>query len=267
MGIFRRRAKEPPADADLLAADQGLDDTAEQTAGDDEPDHDMEGTVSRVRGPFDREEVGSDDGYIDLGSLWVPEVDGMQLRLEVDKTGQQIMSVQLVLDDSVVQLQAYAAPRTVGVWQQLRTETRQNVLAQGGTVDVTDGPFGKQLEAKLPNGARMRVLGIDGPRWFLRAVLSGAAATDGPGAAAILDVVGKVVVVRGSEAMPPRELLPLRVPVSRDASSAGADDEAAENPQPTGGDSSAVATSRSGKQRKAEDLKPFERGPEITEVR
>ncbi len=191
----------------------------------------------------------------------------MQLRLEVDKTGQQVMGVQLVLDDSVVQLQAFAAPRTLGVWEQLRTEISQSVLAQGGVVDVSDGPFGKQLEAKLPNGTRMRFLGIDGPRWFLRAVLSGAAATDGPGAAAILDVVRKVVVVRGSEAMAPRELLPLRVPVARDAGSDGADDGAVESTQPTDGDSSAAATSRSSKQRKAEDLKPFERGPEITEVR
>ncbi len=246
MGIFRRRAKEPPADADLLAADDDLDDAAaEQTAGDDDPSE-MEGTLSRLHGPFDRDEVDDSDGYIDLGGLWVPEVDGMQLRLEVDKTGQQVMGVQLVL---------------------LRTEISQSVLAQGGAVDVSDGPFGKQLEARLPNGTRMRFLGIDGPRWFLRAVLSGAAATDGPGAAGILDVVRKVVVVRGSEAMAPRELLPLRVPVARDAGSDGADDGAAESTQPTEGDSSAVATSRSGKQRKAEDLKPFERGPEITEVR
>jgi hypothetical protein len=52
------------------------------------------------------------------------------------------------------------------------------------------------------------------------------------------------VVVRGEAAMAPRELLPLRLPeqVAQEAADA----------EPGGS---------------ADDLKPFERGPEITEVR
>jgi len=53
---------------------------------------------------------------------------------------------------------------------------------------------------------------VDGPRWFLRGVISGAAATDPEAAAQIEELFRSVVVVRGSAPMPPRDLIPLRVP-------------------------------------------------------
>jgi hypothetical protein len=89
-------------------------------------------------------------------------------------------------------------------------------------------------------------MGVDGPRWFLRAVISGPAATDAELAAPLVDIVRSVVVVRDDEARPPREALPLRVPE-------------ATAPEPQGEPSQP--------QRSADDLRPFERGPEITEVR
>jgi hypothetical protein len=64
-----------------------------------------------------------------------------------------------------------------------------------------------------------------------------------------MSVVRQTVVVRGDAAMAPRELLPLRLP--QDLTDAiEAQDAEAEGPQ-----------------RSADDLNPFERGPEITEVR
>jgi hypothetical protein len=229
--------------------DDGSDDDGSDDDGSDDDEHEMEWSHSRVRGPFDHDEVDSDEGYLDLGGLWVPAVDGMQLRLEVDEASQAILGAQVVLGASVIQLQAYAAPRTMGVWREIRTEIGQGVLAQGGTVQVTDGPFGKQLTATLKGGVSMRFLGVDGPRWFLRGVLSGPAATDDAAAERLVEVMRKVVVVRGSEAMAPRELLPMRLPdLPADA----------DNPS---------ATDADGPTRTAADLKPFERGPEITEVR
>ena len=84
-------------------------------------------------------------------------------------------------------------------------------------------------------------VGVDGPRWFLRAVVSGRAAIDEAAAEELLEVLRDVVVVRGVEPMAPRELLPLRLPQD-----ARAEDGATEPDD--------------------EDLGPFERGPEITEV-
>jgi hypothetical protein len=62
-----------------------------------------------------------------------------------------------------------------------------------------------------------------------------------PEAGEVLEsVVRELVVVRGAEAMAPRELLPLRLP----------DSVAPPEPEAPG-----------------DELRPFERGPEITEVR
>ncbi|MGV1030077.1 MAG: DUF3710 domain-containing protein, partial [Dermatophilaceae bacterium] len=181
---------------------------------------------------------------LDLGALWVPAVDGMQLSLEMDEATKVVSSVQLTLDGSVAQLQAFAAPRTGLLWPEIRTEIALSVTAQGGSAQIVDGPLGRELAAALPRqGPNVRFLGVDGPRWFLRAVISGPAATDDAAAARLVDVVRGTVVVRGSEAMAPRELLPLRVPAAVQHSAAQA--------QPHGDG----------------DLKPFERGPEITEVR
>jgi hypothetical protein len=148
-----------------------------------------------------------------------------------------------------VQLQAFAAPRSEGIWDEIRAEIAAGVTRQGGTADEVPGSFGRELIARIPVRSSdgraghqpARFAGVDGPRWFLRAVFHGAAVHD-PDAAAVLEgVVRDVVVVRGAEAMAPRELLALRLP------------EAAvqEAPAPEGRD----------------PLEPFERGPEITEIR
>jgi|SRR5471030_300805 len=94
-----------------------------------------------------------------------------------------------------------------------------------------------------------RFVGVDGPRWFLRAVLSGRAAIDEDAASALLDVVRSTVVVRGDEAMAPRELLALKLPDQSEPSGQELDDE----------EPATVAPSLA-------DLNPFERGPEITEI-
>jgi hypothetical protein len=57
-----------------------------------------------------------------------------------------------------------------------------------------------------------RFLGVDGPRWFLRAMITGPAAADPEAAAVLEDVFRDIIVVRGHEPMPVREQLPLALP-------------------------------------------------------
>jgi hypothetical protein len=57
-----------------------------------------------------------------------------------------------------------------------------------------------------------RFLGVDGPRWFLRGMLTGPAAEDPEQAAALVDAFRSVVVVRGTQPMPVRDQLPLTLP-------------------------------------------------------
>jgi hypothetical protein len=231
--------------------------------GTDEPEE----RYNRTRGPFDAAEVEDDDSVarIDLGSLLVPPVEGMQLRLELDPEQQSVTSAHALLGGSGVQLQVFAAPRTMGVWPDIRSEIADSVRTQGGTADVVDGPLGRELVAAIPSqGADgrpvhtpVRFLGVDGPRWFLRAVISGPAATDERQAEPLVELVRSVVVVRDDEARPPREALPLRVPTVPEESA-----DAESTPDPGEVLEDAAAT-----QRRADDLRPFERGPEITEVR
>ena len=75
-------------------------------------------------------------------------------------------------------------------------------------------------------------VGVDGPLWFLRAVLGGRAAFVEDSASALLEVVRSTVVVRGDEAMAPRELLTLKLPDQTDsaAQDAGGEERAMASP-------------------------------------
>jgi hypothetical protein len=95
-------------------------------------------------------------------------------------------------------------------------------------------------------------VGIDGPRWFLRAVFLGRAAVDPDPTDALHQLVRQTIVVRGADAMPPRDPLPLTLPADAVAADEAEPDEADDvEDEPEG----------------FADLDPFERGPEITETR
>jgi len=258
VGIFRRGNKDTSAERNpVVPVSSGTEDDARATA----PSHPA---VSRSRGPFDRSEVEGLDGRLDLGALWLTGVPGMELRLEVEEASQSLVGVTAVLGESAVQLQAFAAPRSEGVWDDIRTEIAASITSQGGTADKTHGPLGAELLARMPGQdpdgrtvfSPARFLGVDGPRWFLRAVLSGRAAIDEEAASALLDVIRATVVVRGDEAMAPRELLPLKLPDQAEPDGQG---DLAGSEGPDGADHEAATPA-------LDDFKPFERGPEITEI-
>lgn len=243
MGLFRRRGSAAEAEAEGLPDDLDLvDDTA-----DDEDDAPV--LSDRSDGPWDVSERPDREGYVDLGGLRLQGREGMELRLELDESTGAVSSATVQLGNSAVQLQAFAAPRSEGIWDEIRDEIQDGIARQGGHADEVPGPFGRELIARIParspdgrtGHTAARFVGVDGPRWFLRAVFSGEA-VHRPEAAEVLEaVVRDLVVVRGAEAMAPRELLPLRLP------------DAVEQQAPP--------------ENAREELNPFERGPEITEVR
>ena len=109
-----------------------------------------------------------------------------------------------------------------------------------------------RLPAVTPDGKRgeriARFVGVDGPRWFLRGVISGAAVLgDEAAAASVEEVFRDVVVDRGDDPRTPRELLPMTLPADLTISE---DDAEAEEPQED-----------------HQELRPMpRRGPEITEI-
>jgi len=171
------------------------------------------------RGPLDDQEAGSVKPSIDLGSLRVEPRRGMQMRLEVEKSSSRVVAVTFEYAGSTIQVQPFAAPRSSGLWLGIREQIAQQIRSQGGEVTAGDGEFGPELVAMVPvqspegfSNRTVRFIGIDGPRWFLRGVIGGPAATDLVAAEAIHEIFRSLVVVRGATPMPPRDLLPLRVP-------------------------------------------------------
>jgi len=170
-------------------------------------------------GPLDDSEAGSVKPAVDLGSIRIEPKRGMQLRLEVEKTSQRVIAVTLEYDSSTLQIQPFAAPRSSGLWHGIRSQIMEQIVKQGGTATEQEGPFGPEVSAVVPVQAggsfgtrKVRFVGVDGPRWFLRGVIGGKAATDPEAAEVVHKMFRSVVVVRGSTPMPPRDLLPLTVP-------------------------------------------------------
>ena len=179
-------------------------------------------TDRETAGPFDEAEANPVRPYIDLGGIKILPREGLNLRLEVEEQTKRIVAVGLDYAESTLQVQPFAAPRSSGLWEETREQIRQQVKQQGGRVEEREGPLGPELLAEVPvmagaDGAAKRLarfVGVDGPRWFLRGVVGGAATSDVDAAAAVEDLFRSIVVVRGSSPMPPRDLIPLRMPSS-----------------------------------------------------
>ncbi|MFG2193241.1 DUF3710 domain-containing protein [Streptomyces sp. NPDC048639] len=262
--MFGRRRKER-ADTESVA---GAADRPADGVGPDEfePDDAAQDTgehrrvslppAPRPEGPWDISEAHNPgEGRVDLGGILVPGVEGMELRVEV--AGDSIVAATVVLKDSAVQLQAFAAPKREGIWSEVRGEIAGGITQQGGVVDEVEGPLGWELRAQVPvqlpdgtNGVQLvRFIGIDGPRWFLRGVISGQGAVQ-PQAAGVLEQIFKdTVVVRGEGPMAPRDPIVLKLPEDAQMVPEGVQQDQAEGSRFAGG------------------VDRLQRGPEISEVR
>ncbi|MDO5619362.1 DUF3710 domain-containing protein [Kocuria sp.] len=221
----------------------------------------------RAKGPLDVTEIESRDGYVDLGSILIKVPQGVGLRLEVDEKTKRPRAVNLDVAGSTAQIQAFAAPKTSGLWDEIRADLKTSLEGNKGAPEAVEGTFGTELRARFPaktsdgtTGYRpARFVGIDGPRWFLRTVISGAAAIDPEASKTFDELIRSVVVVRGKDPMPPRDLLPLNIPEGAQRAPA-----ARAKVAQTG---TAAAAGRTQRAQQAAQAQPPERGPEIAEIR
>ena len=174
-------------------------------------------------GPFDVTEVREAKPFIDFGSIRIVPRPDIHLKAEVEELNGQVVALTIDYKGSSLQLQAFAAPKTSGLWQEVRDQLKANFSAQGAPVEERLGNFGPELVAGIVNsglgvsfaGRKIaRYVGVDGPRWFLRAIITGPAATEPVSAFEMDDIFRGVIINRGEEPIPPRDLLPLTMPES-----------------------------------------------------
>ncbi len=173
------------------------------------------------QGPFDVADVAGDEvERVDLGSLLITPIPGLELRLQVAEATQTVQAVLLAGPDGAVELAAFAAPRNGDLWSQARQHIAADTARQGGTASEREGRFGIELMCSRPvrdaagkGGLQpSRVVGVNGPRWFLRATFLGRPAREPEQATEWEDTLATVVVNRGTQAMPPGDALPLSFP-------------------------------------------------------
>ncbi|MGD8200981.1 DUF3710 domain-containing protein [Ornithinimicrobium sp. W1679] len=218
MALFGKK-RERLSDEDLLAEDEVVESSVRPEPADGEPGVDRDWDRPSD-GPYDITEWTALDGRLDLGALRLPAQAGMQMRLDLEQGSGRVVGATLTFGASQVQLQVFAAPRTSGLWDELRPDIARGIVEAGGAAETADGVLGKELRARMPGRAPdgrvafqpARFLGVDGPRWFLRVVVNGPAAADDAQLRPILAFVRKVVVRRGEEPRPPREVLELTAP-------------------------------------------------------
>jgi hypothetical protein len=269
--VFRRRRREEVAEPEVREDEvsEGLGPDDEETwdePGDEESWDDAgdEATppgaaveaaeaAEAAWGPWDAADDIPALNRVDFGSLQIPVADGFEIQLNIADDQGPLIAV--VREDSSLQVQAFAAAKSGGLWEDVRQEIMTAVVEAGGTAAEAEGPFGPELHVRVPGeppqaGLQpIRFLGVDGPRWFLRGVITGPAAVDPAAAAAFEEIFAGLVVVRGDYPVPPRELLEITLPEEAR--------KAMEEQMEAAGE----------EQRFSEPLNPFDRGPEITETR
>ncbi len=214
--MFRRRKSDPQPPPGEVDAD------AEATLGDPTPGADP-AAQPRAVGPWDVSELEldpEDESLVDLGGLIVRGRPDLQLQLQVDEASGEVVAVLMMAEEGAVELRPFAAPRNSDIWDDVRRQIAAETARLGGTATEADGPYGKELQVlvpvQAPDGQQLtqpsRVLGIGGPRWLLRATLLGKPAVEPEPDGLIESALRDVVVVRGNEAMPPGDPLPLRLP-------------------------------------------------------
>ncbi len=266
--MFRRRRREqagrPGFDSGTAQDDSSFyddqdepedegDDYGPEPAGQEAAARDDAGQGDQGPGPWDGAGRFPQRERMDFGSMLVPAYEGIRVEVEMaEGTG---VCVTVLRGDSALQLMAFAAPKTSGLWDEVRQEFAAEVAKSGGDSREVQGPFGIELHARVHpagEGTRhsqlepIRFMGVDGPRWFLRGMIRGPAARRPEQARPLEELFADVVVVRGDHPAPPGDLLEIRLPEDmRQALAEQFEQQAASQDLPN----------------------PFERGPEITETR
>lgn len=175
--------------------------------------------VSPQEGPFDESDGtitglldpdGEGLGILDFGAYaFVPPVN---TQLQIESSEEQNLVVHVLSGQSNITIDAYAAPKTGGQWRFVASELADGLRNQGAKVSIQDGPWGREVIGSAAESV-IRFIGVDGPRWMLRAVIVSSPAEAEQSAEIARTMLSHTVVRRGTNPMPARTPIPLVLPM------------------------------------------------------
>ena len=179
-----------------------------------------------TQGPLDYSVDIDTSSMLDLGAVFLPNIPGLEVHLDLDPRSGKGKSVSLHLNMTIAEVQVFAAASNEDLWAGMRDAIVSGLREQKVGCTVEMGRFGTEVHAVMPtvdldgnaHVQPVRFIGARGSRWLVRAVISGDGALPdaihGDKAAVDIDeVVSKLVINRGEDPLPPGERLELHSPV------------------------------------------------------
>lgn len=214
MGLFGRRRRDHDEARDDDDYDNYDDYDNESYDGEalDPAGGEAGGDLFDDAGPYDVEDAPEDGvNRLDLGALRLPVRDNSQLKVKLNPDG-SASEIYIITELCVITVSVFAAPRSSGLWRdEWCGDLARDMRAKKADVHSATGVWGQELVVTFP-GEVLRFVGVDGPRWMMRAAVSSLPERVENAAAALYELVRGTVVVRGEIPMPVGMPLPLQLP-------------------------------------------------------
>ena len=179
--------------------------TGSQVPPQEGPFDESDGTITGLLDPD-----GEGLGILDFGAYaFVPPVN---TQLQIESSEEQNLVVHVLSGQSNITIDVYAAPKTGGQWRFVASELADGLRNQGAKVSIQDGPWGREVIGSAAESV-IRFIGVDGPRWMLRAVIVSSPAEAEQSAEIARTMLSHTVVRRGTNPMPARTPIPLVLPM------------------------------------------------------
>ena len=177
------------------------------------------------QGPLEFSSEVDTSSMLDLGAVFLPNIPGLEVHLDLDPRSGKGKSVSLHLNMTIAEVQIFAAAVNDDLWATMRDAISSGLRDQKVDCTVEMGRFGTEIHAVMPtvdldgnaHVQPVRFVGVRGSRWLVRAVISGDGALlsghpDPDAGPDIDEVISQLVINRGDEPIPPGERLALRSP-------------------------------------------------------
>ena len=178
-----------------------------------------------TQGPLEFSSDLDTSSMLDLGAVFLPNIPGLEVHLDLDPRSGKGKSVSLHLNMTIAEVQIFAAAVNDDLWATMRDAITSGLRDQKVDCSVEMGRFGTEIHAVMPtvdldgnaHVQPVRFVGVRGSRWLVRAVISGDGAlvveqSNADAGPDIEDVISQLVINRGEDPLPPGERLALRSP-------------------------------------------------------